>query len=287
MCEFCHQHGEGKKWYLQAKNYSEDLQSDLLRRMKVANSGELILAGQKGFVRKQYDQLNQRPKWFQTLLKPYLLRYLNNRQKVVHFGQVIPIEDVDKVFDMVNAIVRVRCICRQMFLGREERYCYGVSMGPPEELLQGLAIRVSGDYNAGPDTSGLETLSKNEAIASFREHETEGCLHSIWTAPTPFIVGLCNCDRSDCGALRSTLSGGISMLFKAEYIAEVNPELCNGCRQCMRVCQYGAIGSSAAQKKVIVDPLRCAGCGICRATCTKDAITLHDRSASPIAASLW
>ena len=25
MCEFCVQHGEGKKWYLQAKNYSEEL----------------------------------------------------------------------------------------------------------------------------------------------------------------------------------------------------------------------------------------------------------------------
>ena len=32
MCEFCHQHGEGKKWYLQAKNYSDDLLSDARRR---------------------------------------------------------------------------------------------------------------------------------------------------------------------------------------------------------------------------------------------------------------
>ena len=32
MCEFCHKHGEGEKWYLQAKNYSEDLLSDLKRR---------------------------------------------------------------------------------------------------------------------------------------------------------------------------------------------------------------------------------------------------------------
>src|SRR4030042_777363 len=32
MCEFCHQHGEGEKWYLQAKNYSDDLLHDLKRR---------------------------------------------------------------------------------------------------------------------------------------------------------------------------------------------------------------------------------------------------------------
>ncbi len=25
MCQFCTKHGEGKKWYLEAKNYSDDL----------------------------------------------------------------------------------------------------------------------------------------------------------------------------------------------------------------------------------------------------------------------
>jgi len=25
MCQFCTEHGEGKTWYLQMKNYSEDL----------------------------------------------------------------------------------------------------------------------------------------------------------------------------------------------------------------------------------------------------------------------
>ena len=32
MCEFCLKHGEGKKWYLQASNYSDDLLSDIRRR---------------------------------------------------------------------------------------------------------------------------------------------------------------------------------------------------------------------------------------------------------------
>lgn len=35
MCEFCHQHGEGKKWYLNANNYAEDLLSDLRRRRTI------------------------------------------------------------------------------------------------------------------------------------------------------------------------------------------------------------------------------------------------------------
>ena len=32
MCEFCTKHGEGRKWYLNANNYSEDLLGDIRRR---------------------------------------------------------------------------------------------------------------------------------------------------------------------------------------------------------------------------------------------------------------
>jgi len=32
MCQFCVQHGDGEKWYLQARNYAADLSSDLHRR---------------------------------------------------------------------------------------------------------------------------------------------------------------------------------------------------------------------------------------------------------------
>jgi hypothetical protein len=32
MCEFCHQHGDGKKWYLKAENYSAELLDNLQRR---------------------------------------------------------------------------------------------------------------------------------------------------------------------------------------------------------------------------------------------------------------
>jgi heterodisulfide reductase subunit A-like polyferredoxin len=103
----------------------------------------------------------------------------------------------------------------------------------------------------------------------------------------PFIGGICNCDRSDCGAMQATVTSGFPVMFRGEYVTEVNPDLCNGCRQCMRVCQFGAIGYSAANKKVFIDPLRCYGCGICRASCTKDAIQLHDRSSVPVAANLW
>ena len=32
MCEFCVQHGDGKKWYLQAENYAADITHDTALR---------------------------------------------------------------------------------------------------------------------------------------------------------------------------------------------------------------------------------------------------------------
>jgi heterodisulfide reductase subunit A-like polyferredoxin len=68
---------------------------------------------------------------------------------------------------------------------------------------------------------------------------------------------------------------------------EATRDLCEGCRRCMKVCQFGAIGFSAATRKTAIDPRRCYGCGICRAVCKTNAITLRDRRQSPLAARLW
>ena len=213
--------------------------------------------------------------------------YMVGRQKKVHFGQVLPIEDVETIFGFVSSIVRLPCICRKINLGSEQRYCYGVSMAPQGGEFARIIHEIDMDYLTGPDTAGLETLTKEEALESLRQHEKEGLCHSVWTFIAPFIGGICNCDRSDCGAMQATVTHGLPVMFRAEYVAEVSPELCNGCRQCMRVCQFGAMGYSAANEKVFIDPRRCYGCGVCRASCTKDAIRLNERSTVPVAANIW
>jgi len=104
---------------------------------------------------------------------------------------------------------------------------------------------------------------------------------------TPFIGGICNCDRVDCLAMRATVALGTKVMFRAEYVAQVDWDACTGCRRCMQVCQFGAIGFSAAAHKVIVDQQACYGCGVCRAVCPQDAISLVERSAVPEVANVW
>ena len=280
MCEFCHKHGEGEKWYLQAKNYSEDLLSDLHRRKYIHDF--FLNAENKGRNIDRLDDLNRLPAFVQAVVKPFLA----NRQKKTHYGQVLPLEDVEKIFGFTNSVVRMPCVCRHVTVGTEQRYCYGISMEPGEDTEMGRIIRsIGADYLTGPHTSGLEVVPAETALEQFRELEKKGLIHTVWTFLSPFIGGICNCDL-DCLAMRA-LSKAYPILYRAEYAAEVNADTCSGCRACIKACQFGAIGYSIANEKVAINPLSCYGCGICRSSCTKNAIVLKDRSEVPAAANLW
>jgi Pyruvate/2-oxoacid:ferredoxin oxidoreductase delta subunit len=281
MCEFCLQHGEGKKWDLQAKNYADDLLSDMRRRRFI----EKFLSDPGALARDIHgiQRLNQTP----TFIRNIIGRLITRKMKKVHFGQIVPLEEIEQIFGFVKTITRVACICRQASLGQEKRYCYGVSLAPGGgkfvEILEGL----DQSFLTGPESNGLEILTKEEALAAFQAHEKEGLCHSVWTFHTPFIGGICNCDRSDCMALHSTVTQGVPVMFRGEYVAQVDPDLCVGCRECLRLCQFGAVTYSAANQKAVVDQRWCYGCGVCRATCKKEAIRLEERSAVPAAANLW
>jgi heterodisulfide reductase subunit A len=66
------------------------------------------------------------------------------------------------------------------------------------------------------------------------------------------------------------------------FVAQVDPELCDGSGQCLAVCQYedaitletfSADGHSTS--KAVVTPANCAGCGSCVSACPNQAIDLQ------------
>lgn len=281
MCEFCHKHGEGKKWYLEANNYSEDLLSDLRRREFIINFFKKPESLRKNI--RRLNDLDKTP----GFVKRAVIRHVSNKKKKVHYGQVVPIEEIEHIFEFVTSVARFACICRHVTLGSEQRYCFGISMTPQGGELARIVRGIDASYLTGPNTAGIEQFSKEDALSFMRENEQEGLCHTVWTLITPFIGGICNCDKSDCLAMRATVTHGLPVMFRAEYVAKTDPDLCNGCRLCMRVCQFGAIGYSAALEKSSIDPRRCFGCGICRSVCTREAISLVERLDVPEAKSLW
>lgn len=289
MCEFCTKHGEGKKWYLQMKNYAEELlHEELSREQKdIVNATTrlewtnrfwqgFVMPAIGGLPKSQGTSRNAPPLTEPLANQPSEDEIVEHR-KVQHFGQVLPIEDAEKVIDMVDSITRMPCGCRFLTTGTaDKRYCFGLGVD---------RWAILGKF---PDaSSSLEVLEKDEAKRILREYDKEGLIHSIWTGVTPYIVGLCNCDR-DCGAYKKYIEmRGAPYFFRAEYICQIDLDLCTGCKSCFSQCQFGALFYSSTFGKVHIDPTRCFGCGVCRAACSNDAITLIPRQASPEAEKIW
>jgi len=285
MCEFCTEHGEGKKWYLQMKNYAAELlHAELSPAQVAAAQATSRLEWHNRFwesftipaIRGMAEPEEETPPGETSEAQPSEEEMLS-RRKAVHFGQVLPIEDVEQVIEMVDSITRMPCGCRFMTTGMaDKRYCFGLGMD-----RYGLLGRF-------PDAaSSLEVLDKNEAKKIFRQFDEEGLMHSIWTGVTPYVIGICNCDR-DCGAYKGYVEmRGAPSFFRAEYICQVDWDLCTGCKSCMSQCQFGAQFYSSALAKVYIDPARCFGCGVCRAACPQDAIVLSPRQENARARNIW
>jgi Pyruvate/2-oxoacid:ferredoxin oxidoreductase delta subunit len=281
MCQFCHQHGEGKKWYLNAANYSGELFNDLKRRRYIEEffrHPEGIAAGAK-----RLEDIDRLPAIIKNIIRPAL----SARQKAHHFGQVLPLEDVAEVLSMTTSVVRLACICRYSTTKKEARYCYGLSLAPGGGKILEILSELDGTFLNGPETSGFEVLSPGDALAAITKHDGDGLCHTVWTFQTPFIGGICNCDRADCQALNISLNLNTKVLFRAEYVARVDETSCSGCRECLTVCHFGALEHSHASAATRVNPRSCYGCGVCRAACPTGAIELVERRSVPTAANLW
>lgn len=278
MCTFCHQHGEGKRWYLQAKNYS----ADLARR---ENSRRILKRVARGAVEEgprvdeRIRRFNGAPRVVRWLLGAYYERSLRRD----HHGQVVPLEDLQVLLSgVVTSVVRIPCICRKGIRGSTGAYCLAITAAPGtwDETCRGLLREEGESLFTAPELKGVEALTPAETATLLEQFEREGLVHTLWTFGSPFIGGLCNCDRQSCMALKF-LETGLDVLAPGETLAAVDKDLCDGCGQCLKRCPFGAIALPRAAGKARVEPSKCYGCGVCRTTCAPGALALSPRPGAP------
>ena len=89
-------------------------------------------------------------------------------------------------------------------------------------------------------------------------------------------------------AYRAQVTLGVTRtMWKAEYVAAIDPLACTGCKLCMKRCYFDAIDFDRENKKCMVNAATCYGCGVCRPACQHGAIRLVDRATVPGAAGEW
>ncbi|MEN8141955.1 MAG: 4Fe-4S dicluster-binding protein [Thermodesulfobacteriota bacterium] len=271
MCEFCSKHGDGKVWFKNAANYGRDLTSDLARRGYIDSfftstiEAGIQTIGRLETIFAKKKQLPQR-----------VVKAMVDKAKDEHFGQVVTMEDIREIVGKAATVVRLPCACRWAAQKKENRCCYSVSY-TPDAWYDGMDM---GYFGLAQD-EGLESVSREEAIAQMEGLERQGSVHTIWTMMTPFVGAICNCQPVECLGLR-TLSLDVETMFRGEQAARVDGAACSGCGACEEACHFKAISSRQQQGgeyKAQVSESLCFGCGLCRNSCPEDAISMVTRSA--------
>lgn len=77
--------------------------------------------------------------------------------------------------------------------------------------------------------------------------------------------------QAAAGSILSRLVPGEKLTLEA-VSAEVDEDLCSGCKICIGLCYYKAITYDDMEKYVTVNQVLCRGCGVCAAACPSGAI---------------
>src|SRR5450759_1633851 len=245
MCQFCVQHGDGKRWYLEASTYAYDLDHGLERREYLVGFVRDFGAS-RAWTLRNLPRLAKAPQPLRDAGRALFTRTM----KKSHFGQPVPIEECEQILDIATSVVRLPCPCRYHAGTRDDGYCLAITTKPIDALLE----EAFASYEVGPDVSKFQRLTKPEAMALLRRTEEEGLMHSVWTFMTPFLASICTCDvESGCMAMNLTVTHKAPIMFKGEYIASVDADECAGCGACVERCPFGAMAIERVSRRALVD----------------------------------
>jgi Pyruvate/2-oxoacid:ferredoxin oxidoreductase delta subunit len=122
-------------------------------------------------------------------------------------------------------------------------------------------------------------LSRDEVIGLVAHAEREGLVLQPANAKDPEFICCC------CGCCCQVLSVAKRYPNPAEFVhsnfyAQIDPDNCTACGECMEVCQMEALVSVNNHTEVLRS--HCIGCGVCLNVCTSDAISLMKKEKETI-----
>lgn len=256
MCEFCIQHGAGKKWYLAAKNYADELAASEGRELFITDFFKNYERNYRKNVRMT-DMARKIP-----FAGEYAEKKINNYFIQKHAGQIISLEDAVSICSIPGRVSVIDCPCHKYLTGKEERKC--ILFGTTADIVENL-----------PEFPHIYDLDFEDAAELLKAVENEGKIHTVWTFKSPYIGAICNCNQRGCLLFHLKNKYQFAEIVrKGHEIASIDPDMCTGCGNCQNICQFNGV--------VVVDGKaeinsNCQGCGVCRGFCPVEVISLVSR----------
>ncbi|MGV9205981.1 MAG: indolepyruvate ferredoxin oxidoreductase subunit alpha [Promethearchaeia archaeon] len=114
-------------------------------------------------------------------------------------------------------------------------------------------------------------IEKKEAFEILEKAEEDGLVLQAGNSQNMNFI--CTCCACCCGALQAAkMAPNTAAFYQTNYYAEINQNLCTGCKTCLDRCQADALTNK--DEKARVDLENCIGCGLCVTTCPVEAISL-------------
>jgi NAD-dependent dihydropyrimidine dehydrogenase PreA subunit len=216
-----------------------------------------------------------------------IARALVDGQQIPVSSRITPYEDARELIRRSSCRAVTTCYCRH----KQEHLGRGCRKGVPSEgicMVLGEGARFMARRGLAEERTVkqmLDTLDYARALGL--THVTD----NVREQPS----FLCNCCRCCCELLAGVQNGYADGLGKTPFIAEVDPERCDYCGECLSACNAKCIGLGSPAEKASheagsarggtgqrkrwaeVDADVCLGCGVCIPTCEQGAITLKPR----------
>ena len=264
MCEFCAMHGAGKKWYLNARNFSKELaESDFVHDFLEGYFSREIAPGslkveeylsspiEDGEIEKVNARYNK-----------YLRHQVINTEEVL---QVLKLASI-QTEDHERTVVRFPCICRYADYGSDpDLACYGIAF--TNEYTKRFPKYLGG---------GHQYVSTDEAVEHLENLISEQpIVHAVSALGVPYVGMICNCDMNVCRPYLHRVRLGIDAPFnKGHFAATIDNQKCVGCGTCVNVCPFKLPELPNDSSLASIDGEACYGCGVCVRDCPEGAISL-------------
>jgi len=143
-----------------------------------------------------------------------------------------------------------------------------------------LCICIDEEAEIAISDRGAWKTTLGNAMDALRRGQEAGLVQIAYEVEGRKIQAICSCCACCCHSLAAITRFGydIDVVEKSGMIAVHDKETCENCELCISRCHFDAWGLVGGE--VHLYSMRCAGCGVCVASCPTGSIKLVERNAA-------